>query len=74
MTTKPPTATPRRLTPNERARIRARSGLAEETVTRIELGKPVKEASLLRCERAVAEEGIDLDDAKKNTNALPKAS
>ena len=48
----------RRLTPNEKARIRARSGLAEETISRIERGERVREASRLRFDRAAVEEGI----------------
>jgi hypothetical protein len=47
-----------KLTPNERARIRARSGLAEETIRAIEDGRPVREASRLRFDRAAEEEGI----------------
>jgi hypothetical protein len=50
----------RKLTPNERARIRARSGLADETISRVERGEPVREASEIRFERAAAEEGIAL--------------
>ena len=46
-------------TPNERARIRARSGLAEDTIRAIERGENVREASMLRYERACVEEGID---------------
>jgi hypothetical protein len=45
-------------TPNERARIRARSGLAEDTIRAIERGENVREASRLRYERALAEEGL----------------
>jgi hypothetical protein len=48
----------RRLTPNERARVQARSGLATDTIRAIELGQSVREASLLRFRRAVSEEGI----------------
>lgn len=50
----------RRLTPNEKARIRARSGLADETMGRIERGESVREASRLRFERALVDEGIDI--------------
>lgn len=46
-----------RLTPNERARIQARSGCAEETIRRY---PNVREASRLRIERAAEEEGISL--------------
>jgi hypothetical protein len=45
-------------TPNERARIRARSGLAEDTIRAIERGDSVREASRLRYERACIEEGL----------------
>lgn len=45
-------------TPIERARIRARSGLAEDTIKAIERGANVREASMLRYQRAIAEEGI----------------
>lgn len=45
------------MTPNERARIRARSGCAEET---IKAYPNVLEASRIRIERAAKEEGIEL--------------
>lgn len=45
-------------TPNERARIRAVSGLAEDTIRKIEKGERVTNASQVRYERAIAEEGI----------------
>lgn len=50
----------RRLSPNERVRVQARSGLAIETIRAIELGANVREASRLRFDRAVTEEGISL--------------
>lgn len=49
-----------KLSPNERLRIRARSGLADETIRAIEQGRPVREASRMRFERAAAEEGVSL--------------
>ena len=42
-------------TPSQRARIRAVSGLAIDTIVAIENGESVREASLLRYERALRE-------------------
>lgn len=57
---------PRRLTPNERARIRARSGCAEETIRRY---PNVREVSRLRIERAAEEEGISLAVAQADESS-----
>jgi hypothetical protein len=49
----------RPLSPNEKARIRARSGLAIETIVKCWNGTGrVQEASRLRFDRALVEEGI----------------
>jgi hypothetical protein len=47
-------------TPNQRARLQARSGCAQETIKRY---PHVTEASRLRIERAAREESIDLSAA-----------
>lgn len=57
------------LTPNERARIRARSGLADETIARIARGESVKDASLVRFRRAVKEENIPFDLPKEKARS-----
>lgn len=49
-----------RITPSERLRIRALSGLADETCRAIERGESVQDASLMRFQRAANEEGIDV--------------
>jgi hypothetical protein len=59
------------MTPNERARIRARSGLDEKTIVKIERGERVREASRLRFERAAREEGIA---AASTTTTPPPAA
>lgn len=55
------------LTPNQRARIIARSGLARETVVKIERNETVREASRLRFDRAAAEEGIVLRTVREGS-------
>lgn len=48
------------LTPNERARIRARSGCDDATIKRFARGDRVTDATAMRIQRAAAEEGIIL--------------
>ena len=58
------------LSPNERARIRARSGCAEESIKRY---PDNREATRLRIERAAREEGIALTAAVASTATASRA-
>lgn len=58
-----------RLTPSERLRIRALSGLADETCRSIERGDNVQNASLMRFQRAALEEGIDITPRRAESRA-----